>query len=329
MVLGLHQWVPQPWRASATLTIGAILLIIAALLPFVTIKPAYATPEPLTISDVPEHALIEPIAVGTVARVVGVEYEAQTIDPESKSGFVDVVVYWQAAEPDEKDYVSFARLLGREHELVGQINRHPACGMVPTSLWQDGQVWRDPYRIPVAEDAQAPSRLRLEVGLYDTQADDTLGAVRLGEAKLAPPASEPDIGHPLSVTLNDGIDLRGYDLTPSEVSAGETLTLTLYWSARESPSRDYQVLVHLLATDPQPVAQADSPPLAGDYPTSMWAAGETISDPHPMALPGDLPAGEYRLLVGMYDLRTMERLPRADGTGATVSIPLQVSADRP
>jgi hypothetical protein len=70
------------------------------------------------------------------------------------------------------------------------------------------------------------------------------------------------------------------------------------------------------------VAQGDGPPLKGDYPTSLWAAGETISDPHTVALPDDMPVDQYRLLVGMYRLDTMERLPRSDGTGTSVEIPL-------
>jgi len=325
--LGLRQWWPRRCRREVTVGVSAILLVIAALLPFVAIRPAYVQPEPLALSQVPESDRIEPTSVGAVARVVGVDYEPQSIDPENKSGFVNVVVYWQAVEPEEKDYVSFARLLGRGHELAGQINRHPACGMVPTSLWRPGQIWRDPYRIPVAQDARAPSVLRIEVGLYDPQADYTLGSMRIGQAKLAPADSQPDIGHPLSVKLDDGISLEGYDLAPADVSAGETLTLTLHWRAREAPSHNYQVFAHVLGDDPEPVTQADGPPLMGDYPTSMWAAGESISDPHSILIPEDLSAGRYRLLVGLYDLETMERLSRTDGSGTGTAIPFHIGVD--
>jgi hypothetical protein len=196
--------------------------------------------------------------------------------------------------------------------------------MVPTDLWQPGQVWRDPYRVPVAEDARAPSRLRVEVGLYNPGADETLGAVQVGEAKLAPPTASLDVERPLVVELADGITLRGYDLAPKQVNAGHTITLTLHWRVRQAPSRDYQVFVHMLGDTPEAVAQGDGPPLTGDYPTSMWATGETIADLHVVPLPGDLPAGEYRLLVGMYDLETLKRLPRADGKGDSVEIPESV-----
>lgn len=330
LMLGLGQWVPQRYRPRLGWSVALGLLVIAALLPFIAIGPAYARPEPLTLSDVPGSAHVEPMEASEDVQVVGWEFEPRSIRPEDESAFVDVVVYWQAVASDEtnakndRNHVSFARLLGREHELVGQINRHTACGMVPTGLWEPSQVWRDPYHIPVSEDAAAPSRLRVEVGLYDPEEDETLGSVAVGQAKLAPPESAPETAHPLKVRLEDGISLRGYDLTPAEVSAGGTVTLTLHWAARKAPSTDYQVFVHLLEDKPRPVAQGDGPPLMGDYPTSMWAAGEVIADPHPVALPSDLPPGEYHLLVGMYDLETMKRLPRLDGAGGGIEIPTVV-----
>jgi hypothetical protein len=162
--------------------------------------------------------------------------------------------------------------------------------------------------------------------LYDATRRETLGVVRLGEAKLAPPRRAPSPSYSLEVEFEEGIVLEGYDLSPSIAAPGDVVTLTLYWRAEGTPSRDYQVFVHLVGEDPQPAAQADGPPLNGDYPTGMWEAGETIVDPHPIPLPADLPPGEYRLRVGLYDLETMMRLARRDGGGDAVDIstPIQV-----
>ncbi|MDY6875603.1 MAG: glycosyltransferase family 39 protein [Chloroflexota bacterium] len=332
LMLGLQQWAPRRYQPALAIGVALILLVIACLIPFVSIIPAYAYPEPLTLADVPAEARVEPIDVDSVARVVGWELEPQVVPPGDRSAHVDFVVYWEAIAPDGKDYISFANLLGRGHQLVGQINRRPACGMVPTSLWEPGQVWRDPYRVPVAEGASAPSRLQVEVGLYDPQAGETLGVIRLGEAKLAPLEAAPVVTYALGVDLADGVTLLGYDLaleggeTPplqrvAVTAPGEVITLTLYWEAREMPLADYQVFVHLLGDGPEPVAQGDGPPLAGDYPTTMWAPGEVVADPHPVALPVNLPLGQYRLLVGMYDLGTMARLARLDGVRDSIEIP--------
>ena len=325
LVAGLHHWFPRRVHSPLSLIVAATTLAIAAILPFTSILPAYAHPEPLELTDVPDDARVTPVPMGTVAQIVGWDFEGQTVTPGDGDGGVDLVVYWQAVSPDSADHISFVRLLGRDHELAGEINRHPACGMVPTSLWEPGQVWRDPYRIPVADQARAPTRLRVEAGLYNPELGETLGVAKVGEAKLAPPEAVPELENVMSVTLADGIALRGYHLSPPEATAGEALTVALRWAARDTPSRDYQVFVHLLGDGPTPVAQGDGSPLQGYYPTGMWAAGEIISDAHKIQLPVELPETHYRVAVGMYHLETMERLPRLDGGGDSIVIPTTVT----
>ena len=72
------------------------------------------------------------------------------------------------------------------------------------------------------------------------------------------------------------------------------------WDALERPPDDYQVFVHLEGPA-GPVAFGDGPPRAGSYPTGLWERGERIIDQHTVALPKEMPAGKYRLVVGMYD----------------------------
>jgi hypothetical protein len=63
-----------------------------------------------------------------------------------------VILYWKALEPVERDYLSTTHLLGRQATSVGQVNRYPGGGMIPTSLWEPGQIWRDVYQINVSQD---------------------------------------------------------------------------------------------------------------------------------------------------------------------------------
>jgi hypothetical protein len=334
LALGIGEWFAERWRPAVASVIGGVFLVLAAVVPFVSILPAYAYPEPLTLADVPVDARVEPVDVGGVARIVGWDVPEQTVQPGDRTAHAEFVVYWEAVVPDGRLYVSFANVLGRGRQPVGQIQaRHLADGMVPTTLWQPGQVWRDRYRVPIAADAAAPSLLRIEVGLYEPERDITLGAVGIGEAKLSPPKRASSVVdeaasfpiHPLEVELADGIALRGYALSPAqEFAPGDTLTLTLQWEAHETVSGNYQVFVHMLGDGPQPVAQGDGPPLMGDYPTRLWAPGEVITDPHPLTLPPDLSSGSYRLFVGMYNLETLNRLARLDGTGDSIEIPIDI-----
>ena len=69
--------------------------------------------------------------------------------------------------------------------------------------------------------------------------------------------------------------------------------------------------------------QRDGPPLGGAYPTSKWLLGKIIADRRTMPPL----SGQGRILVGMYDLLTLERLPAYDDDGerlANDAIPLSV-----
>ena len=64
----------------------------------------------------------------------------------------------------------------------------------------------------------------------------------------------------------------------------------------------------------------------GDYPTTLWHAGEQILDEHTMLIPADLPPGEYSLAVGMYNPDSGARVPLVEGTGDTIQWTLVVKA---
>ena len=72
----------------------------------------------------------------------------------------------------------------------------------------------------------------------------------------------------------------------------------------------------MLNSDGQLVANHDGFPGNGRFPTSAWLPGITIPDTHTIALPPDLPAGEYLLKAGLYAPDTGQRLAAtaADGT---------------
>jgi len=61
------------------------------------------------------------------------------------------------------------------------------------------------------------------------------------------------------------------------------------------------------------VAQRDSWPREGRYPTSVWDQGEVVDDRHSILLPANLPDGEYQLIMGLYSVESGGRLPVLDG----------------
>jgi 4-amino-4-deoxy-L-arabinose transferase-like glycosyltransferase len=98
--------------------------------------------------------------------------------------------------------------------------------------------------------------------------------------------------------------------------------VTLFWTPLAPIPDDYTVFIHVRDAKGANVAQRDAQPLGGDYPTHQWRAGETVIDPYRIDLPANLPPGEYRIVVGMYRLETLERLPVAGDTSGENAVSL-------
>jgi hypothetical protein len=118
---------------------------------------------------------------------------------------------------------------------------------------------------------------------------------------------------PLNLRVGDDIQLQGYAIDKTSARPGDNLLLTLWWQALAAPGDERSVLVQLLDGNGAVAAQADGPPARGGRPTSQWQTGETVIDSRQVALPADLPAGEYTLVFGMYHWPSLERLPMHSG----------------
>ncbi|HOU40334.1 MAG TPA: 6-pyruvoyl-tetrahydropterin synthase-related protein, partial [Promineifilum sp.] len=125
----------------------------------------------------------------------------------------------------------------------------------------------------------------------------------------------PATAHPAN--FGDQIALLGYHAGGPTAVPGETVELTLFWQAQRPLDIEYQVFVHVLGPDGQPVAQSDkiNP---GDFPTHRWPMGKYVPDTHRLTLPADLPPGSYPVVTGLWVQSEGWRLPVFDAGGAVV-----------
>ena len=153
---------------------------------------------------------------------------------------------------------------------------------------------------PISLDNDFKRLDRIQVGYVVVGRDIDLDAVQIREALYA-----------------DQAKLLGF--TASDFQPGEAFELTLFWQATDPLEGDYVVFTHILDSNGQLVANHDSVPENGRYPTPSWLPGMTIPDSHLIQLPADLPSGEYQVRAGMYVPETGERLAVVTADG---SIPL-------
>jgi 4-amino-4-deoxy-L-arabinose transferase-like glycosyltransferase len=120
------------------------------------------------------------------------------------------------------------------------------------------------------------------------------------------------------------VRLIGYHVDERRAWPDGRLSVTLYWQAQAPIAQDYHVFVHLQEAEPMGQApavwgQADGRPVCWTYPTFDWRPGQIIADQHAIAVQPNTPAGEYDILVGLYELDTGARLEVLDDLGKPVT----------
>ncbi len=179
----------------------------------------------------------------------------------------------------------------------------PVHDTYPTSEWAAGEIVADRYDLRLPRDTSPGERV-LQLRLNDLTLN--LGTVTVQAINRT--FDVPPISHPLTATLGGQVGLLGYDISAEKITPGDTLILTLYWQALAEMDENYTVFTHLLAPDGTTTGQRDSHPVNGTYPTSLWMAGEVVTDVYEIPIRADAAPGAQWLEVGMYVAETGDRL---------------------
>jgi len=312
------------WRRLPVIIVGA--LAVLALVTPVYLARAYQAPALLPNAQAPTGTQPVHLEFDDLARLYAFQVTPQRTAPGNE---VNVTLCWQALGATTIDYSVFVQFVGEANKIVGRRGTYPGLGSFPTSLWQPGDAFCDLYRVPVSSDAQGPAVYAVEVGLFDLETGDrvpvsdaagnrvefaSVADVKITGIGGALPSSAESVG----ANFAGKATLLGYEANPA--ATGAELPVTLYWRAEAPMGADYTVFVHLLDAAGNVVAQGDSPPRGGRYPTHWWEPGEVIADEHVIPLPADLPPGEYRVRAGLYRPDTGERLPLVGAAGDAVEL---------
>jgi hypothetical protein len=123
----------------------------------------------------------------------------------------------------------------------------------------------------------------------------------------------PDFDQAAGIEFPGVGELVGYSLS-EPITLDTPPTLTLVWRAGASSSEvSYTVFTQLLNAEGRVIAQSDSIPASGARPTTGWRAGEYIEDLHTLTYNDLVAQGETRLIVGLYDAATNQRLHLSNG----------------
>lgn len=253
------------------------------------------------------------------------------------------VLYWQALQPLDQDYALWPFFIDRN----GQVIEEPRARPLVTTLWYPPTRW-SPQEIIITRTlpwdlgqeftlavgvtsgdwTDRSQRLpinRHDESLYTLENNSwlRLGSFRRethwsGRKLIKPVPVEAELPtSPVEAQFWRLIDLQGVAWPDSPPKAGEDLRFALRWQTREPLTIDLTTFAHLLDNQGNIVAQRDWTPqdATGYLPTSAWQPGRPVVDQQSLPLPADLPAGDYRLVIGWYYAVTGERLPLTAGEG--------------
>ncbi|MGD8791523.1 MAG: DUF2079 domain-containing protein [Anaerolineae bacterium] len=260
---------------------------------------------------------------------------------EAQSGAYYATFYWRALQPLPPGLRLYPFFFD---DAGGQVVEDTTLRPMIATLWYPPERWQ-PGEVVVTEMLPWYAGPTFSLGLGVVQGDDW-GAVewrlpigvessdlvirlfegdtwarllqlRDGEAVEERRSFGPvSPSHPLDADFGGQVRLLGYDLARERREGQEILAVTFYWQAQQRLETGYSVFAQLLDPAGGVFTQVDAVPQGGGYPTFWWLPGEVVVDTLDLALPGQgLAEDGYRLITGLYDPATGDRLP-VSGTGA-------------
>jgi 4-amino-4-deoxy-L-arabinose transferase-like glycosyltransferase len=239
---------------------------------------------------------------------------------EVRSGdTLGLTLYWRALRLMERDYGLLLELKDEAGRAWMEARLPLPNESYPTSRWQPNEILCPSYDLLI--EATVPTgRYRLLVNLLDSDGrrlvEEGFAIAELGIEGREHLFTVPEVRFPTWADIAHRVAFLGYDLDRTAIEPGSVLHLTLYWQALATMDTSYTVFTHLLDAEGHVRGQKDSIPCDGGRPTTSWLKGEVITDEYEIAVDPNAPAGEYQIEVGMYDPKSVSRLPAFDETGS-------------
>lgn len=135
----------------------------------------------------------------------------------------------------------------------------------------------------------------------------------------APPPSftDADLPNAIDAQFDALVKLRGYSLSAEEIQPGGMLDVDLFWEVTERPPGNFLLFVHMTDEHGLLIAQRDTHPGLGNFPSSQWQPGDRFHDTVRLHIPETAYApGTATIILGLY--APTYRLAISDGDGESL-----------
>jgi hypothetical protein len=258
-------------------------------------------------------------------------------DEARQGGELRLRLFWRATRPLGDDVRSFAHLDAPLTGITWANQTKDQPGEMPSRYWPPGFYVVDDFRLRIPADTP-PVSADLTVGLLTRDAQsielpDGRKQVALGEIAIRQ-GWQPFAQRPAArgvYRLGEAITLEGYQAEVSEREGRQEVALLLDWKTDRQLETDYTIFAQVFDAGGQMVGQLDGPACVGSCPSSRWTPEGIVEDARRITLrEGTSPEG-LRVVVGLYDPATGERLPVRDARNAELperAIQIEVAPPR-
>jgi len=324
LALGWAGLVPRRFGPGLALSLALTLAVPAALIPWTVLTPAYARP-PVVDAAAAQPTHLMNVRFGDEIRLLGMDLSPG--DASAHPGDdLSVTLYLQGLRPMQRNETLFLKVLDANGQAIASVDSYPGRGELPTTFWEPGKVVVDRYHLQLPAAAPVPHVDRLIVGLYwrptmenlrafDAAGTPVDGAVLLTQLVLRDP---PDLARDQGgVVFGRSITLLAEGLDQAVAQPGMTATGYVLYGDLAPMRRNYTIFIHVTGSKGL-IAQDDSPPLRGAFPTSFWRPGDLVRHRFHLTLPASTPSGDYPVMTGWYDLKTGQRLTTPRGNAIRI-----------
>lgn len=256
-----------------------------------------ATPEPLT------RLLTGLVTYPNGVTLSGIATDF-SLDPLDGGRTARVRLEWLLDEPQTAPQQVALRIESRDGAIAALESEPMDLSGAPV-----GEAFTTYHTLTLTSNLQ-PGVYELSVGLGPDEEGIEWQAVAQGKVPFPETAFVGAVAG--SRTDFGDIALVGYRLSRTE----GRIEIVLMWLAVEQPQADYRVFIQVRGAGGEVAAYVDGEPHGGAYPTSIWSAGERVSDTITIES-ATLPPGTYEVYAGLLDADD-DRLLTLDGRDAAL-----------
>ncbi len=121
---------------------------------------------------------------------------------------------------------------------------------------------------------------------------------------------------PDAITFNNGLQIMGWAERHCKQENGVlSVNLAPYWRTEQPQATNLQLFLHVTPVGSSRILQqVDQPAASDDYPMLEWEMEDAAIRGRPVSLRTAVPPGSaFQVIVGLYDLDTLQRVPLRDG----------------